>query len=78
MLERIVLSDNEFRLNDCEHRRQRRRAWVDAGTLVVAGLSVGRGAQDSADRARRPACAQPAVPIAAGIGRPGRRAVATS
>src|SRR6476620_5633434 len=53
---------------------------VDAGTLVVAGaLQPGGARKTERIRARSAsACAQPAVPIATGIGRPGRRAVATS
>ena len=76
MLERVVgLSANEFPLNDrcavlcgrCGHARRRR------------GSPAGRGAQNERICARSAsACAQPAVPIATGIGRPGRRAVATS
>jgi hypothetical protein len=53
---------------------------VDAGTLVVAGaLQPGGARKTERIRARSAsACAQPAVPIATGIRRPGRRAVATS
>src|SRR5262245_23757547 len=52
---------------------------VDAGTLVVAGALQSGGARKTVRiRARSAsACAPPAVPIAAGIGRPIRRAVAT-
>src|SRR6476659_2935158 len=53
---------------------------VDGGTLVVAGALQSGGARKTVRISARAAsaCAQPAVPIAAGIGRPGRRAVATS
>jgi hypothetical protein len=51
---------------------------VDVGTLVVAVALQSGGARKTVRvRARAAsACAQPAVPIAARIGRPGRRAVA--
>src|SRR5262245_29860764 len=53
---------------------------VHAATLVVAGALQSEGARKTVRiRARSAsACVTPAVPIAAEIGRPGRRAVATS